>query len=104
MHATALNALIEWGRVHEVRRAQPKLSGPLILESCIAGRCYSPPPAGRLLLIVRLDYHLDSIQFAPVVSPVHALPVKTLILDLVGGDLGAPLGFARVADPMFQIG
>jgi hypothetical protein len=30
MHATALNALIEWGRVHEVRRPQPKLSGPLI--------------------------------------------------------------------------
>jgi len=30
MHATALNALAEWGRVHEVRRAQPKLSGPLI--------------------------------------------------------------------------
>lgn len=30
MHATALNALIEWGRVHEVRRSQPKLSGPLI--------------------------------------------------------------------------
>ena len=30
MHATALNALIEWGRVHEVRRSQPRLSGPLI--------------------------------------------------------------------------
>ena len=30
MHATALSALIEWGRVHEVRRAQPKLLGPLI--------------------------------------------------------------------------
>ena len=30
MHATALNALAEWGRVHEVRRAQPKLLGPLI--------------------------------------------------------------------------
>lgn len=30
MHATALNALAEWGRVHEVRRSQPKLSGPLI--------------------------------------------------------------------------
>lgn len=30
MHATALCALIEWGRVHEVRRSQPRLSGPLI--------------------------------------------------------------------------
>ncbi len=30
MHATALSALVEWGRVHEVRRSQPKLSGPLI--------------------------------------------------------------------------
>jgi hypothetical protein len=30
MHATALSALIDWGRVHEVRRAQPKLSGSLI--------------------------------------------------------------------------
>lgn len=30
MHATALNALTEWGRVHEVRRSQPRLSGPLI--------------------------------------------------------------------------
>ena len=30
MHATALNALIEWGRVHEVRRSQPRLSGSLI--------------------------------------------------------------------------
>jgi len=30
MHATALNALAEWGRVHEVRRSQPRLSGPLI--------------------------------------------------------------------------
>lgn len=29
MHATALNALTEWGRVHEVRRPQPKL-GALI--------------------------------------------------------------------------
>ena len=33
MHATALNALVEWGRVHEVRRSQPRLSGPLILFS-----------------------------------------------------------------------
>lgn len=33
MHATALNALVEWGRVHEVRRSQPWLSGPLILFS-----------------------------------------------------------------------
>ena len=30
MQATALNALIEWGRVHEVRRSQPRLSGSLI--------------------------------------------------------------------------
>ena len=30
MHATALNALAEWGRVHEVRRSQPRLSGSLI--------------------------------------------------------------------------
>jgi len=30
MHATALNALAEWGRVHEVRRSQPMLSGSLI--------------------------------------------------------------------------
>lgn len=30
MHATALDALIEWGRVHEVRRSQPRLSGSLI--------------------------------------------------------------------------
>lgn len=30
MHATALNALTEWGRVHEVRRPQPKLSRALI--------------------------------------------------------------------------
>jgi hypothetical protein len=36
MHATALNALAEWGRVHEVRRAQPKLSGPLIFDSVLA--------------------------------------------------------------------
>jgi len=34
MHATALDALIEWGRVHEVRRSQPKLSGPLIQFFC----------------------------------------------------------------------
>lgn len=33
MHATALNALVEWGRVHEVRCSQPRLSGPLILFS-----------------------------------------------------------------------
>ncbi len=32
MHATALSALIEWGRVHEVRQSQPRLSGLLILE------------------------------------------------------------------------
>ena len=37
------------------------------------------------------------------VSPVRALPVKTLILDLVGGDLGAPLGFACVAEPVFLL-
>ncbi len=30
MHAAALNALAEWGRVHEVRQSQPKLSGQLI--------------------------------------------------------------------------
>lgn len=41
MHATALNALAEWGRVHEVRRSQPRLSGPLILEFGIS----SPPRA-----------------------------------------------------------
>ena len=39
MHATALNALIEWGRVHEVRRSQPKLSGPLILEFSVSPFC-----------------------------------------------------------------
>jgi len=39
MHATALNALIEWGRVHEVRRPQPKLSGPLILEFSVSPFC-----------------------------------------------------------------
>ena len=41
MHATALSALIEWGRVHEVRRSQPRLSGPLILEFGVS----SPPRA-----------------------------------------------------------
>ena len=41
MHATALNALAEWGRVHEVRRAQPKLSGALIFEFDVS----SPPRA-----------------------------------------------------------
>jgi hypothetical protein len=41
MHATALSALIEWGRMHEVRRSQPKLSGPLILEFGVS----SPPRA-----------------------------------------------------------
>lgn len=30
MHATALDALIGWGRVHEVRRTRPKQSGTLI--------------------------------------------------------------------------
>lgn len=39
MHATALSALIEWGRVHEVRRSQPKLSGPLILEFGVSPIC-----------------------------------------------------------------
>ena len=39
MHATALSALIEWGRVHEVWRSQPKLSGPLILEFDVSPIC-----------------------------------------------------------------
>lgn len=30
MHAAARYALIEWGRVHEVQRSQPRLSGSLI--------------------------------------------------------------------------
>ena len=48
MHATALNALAEWGRVHEVRRpSMPKLGA--LIQIGLAGLRYSPRWPGRLL-------------------------------------------------------
>jgi len=54
------------GRVHEVRRSQPRLSGPLILEFGVS----SPPRASPESSLCPLP-HLASHRVACVVSRTH---------------------------------